>query len=140
MLRAAVRTIAAGGTRYQIFAFKYFLNLFNGCKLCFVKRFKILHKADVVLHLLHVAHAGENGHYARKACVQESINHFFGLFNINFLAVHRQPHHTESEIFLDFIHLGLLPFSSNMFIISHMDSKLNNADFLLLNDGFYDKV
>lgn len=29
MLRAAVRTIAAGGTRYQIFAFKYLLNLFD---------------------------------------------------------------------------------------------------------------
>lgn len=140
MLRAAVRTIAADGTRYRIFAFKYFLNLFNGCKLCFVKRFKILHKADVVLHLLHVAHAGENSHYARKACVQESINHFLGLFNINFFAVHRQSHQSKSEIFLDFIRLGLLPFSSNMFIISHMDSKSNNADFLLLNDGFYDKV
>lgn len=140
MLRAAVRTISAGGTRYQIFAFEYFLNLFNGRKLCFVKRFKILHKADVVLHLLHVAHAGENSHYARKACAQERINHFLGLFNINFFAVHRQSHHPKSEIFLDFIHLRLLPFSSNMFIISHMDSKLNNADFLLLNDGFYDKV
>ena len=49
-------------------------------------------------------------------------------------------HFRPIEIFLDFIHLRLLPSSSNMFIISHMDSKFNNADFLLLNDGFYDKV
>lgn len=68
MLRAAVDAIAASGTRYQILAFEYCLNLFYRLKLLFVKRLKVPHKSDIVLNLFHVAHAGKNHNYARKTC------------------------------------------------------------------------
>ena len=36
---------------------------------------------------------------------QKGIDHLLGLFNVDVLALHRQTHTAEPEIFLDFFHL-----------------------------------
>ena len=44
------------------------LHLLHRCQLPLIQRAEILHKRDVILHLGHVAHAGEHHHDPGKAC------------------------------------------------------------------------
>ena len=67
MLGTSVGAVAAGGTRDEVLAVEYLLHLLDGGKLLFVQRLEILHDGNVVLHLFHVAHAGEN-HHTGESC------------------------------------------------------------------------
>ena len=64
---AAVGAVAAGRAGDQVLALENLLHLFHRSQLGFVQRPEILHKGDVVLHLLHIAHAGQHHFNARKA-------------------------------------------------------------------------
>lgn len=67
LLRAAVYTIAAGCAGDQVLLAEDLHHLGNGRALGVVQRLKIPHKAEVILHLLHIAHAGQHHHDAGEA-------------------------------------------------------------------------
>ena len=60
LLRTSVRAVPAGRTGDQVHAVKNLLYLCDSSQLRLVQRLEILHVADVILHLLERAHAGEH--------------------------------------------------------------------------------
>ena len=60
LLRTSVRAVPAGCTGDQVHAVKNLLYLCDSSQLRLVQRLEILHVADVILHLLERAHAGEH--------------------------------------------------------------------------------
>lgn len=67
LLRAAVYTVAAGCAGDQVLLAEDLHHLGNGRALGFVQRLKVPHKAEVILHLLHIAHAGQHHHDTGEA-------------------------------------------------------------------------
>lgn len=67
VLRAAGSTIAAGRARNEIHALENLLHTLDGIHLPLIKEFKILHIAEIVLHLREIAHARKNHHNAGEA-------------------------------------------------------------------------
>ena len=67
MLRAAVGAVAAGRAGDQILLAEDLHHLGNGGTLGIVQRRKVLHIAQVVLHLLHAAHAGQHHQHTGEA-------------------------------------------------------------------------
>ena len=67
MLRAAVGAVAAGRAGDQILLAEDLHHLGNGGTLGIVQRRKVLHVAQVVLHLLHAAHAGQHHQHTGEA-------------------------------------------------------------------------
>ena len=67
VLRAAGSTIAAGRARNEIHALENLLHTLDGIHLPLIKEFKILHIAEIVLHLQEIAHARKNHHNAGEA-------------------------------------------------------------------------
>ncbi len=68
LLRTTGFTVAAGGTRDEVFPSEDSLYFCNGFPLCLIERLEVLHKAEIVFHLLKGAHAGKNHGYTFKAC------------------------------------------------------------------------
>lgn len=67
VLRAAGSTIAAGRARNEIHALENLLHTLDGIHLPLIKEFKILHIAEIVLHLREIAYARKNHHNAGEA-------------------------------------------------------------------------
>ena len=67
VLGTAVRAAAAGCAGDEVLAAENFLHLLNSGKFRFVQRLKIRHERNIVLHLLHAAHAGEHHQHAGEA-------------------------------------------------------------------------
>ena len=78
VLRANLRAVAARGARNQIHRMINCLHLFDRGALGFIQRLKILHKVQIVVHLIEIAHAGKRHHHAREArgesdCIAASV-------------------------------------------------------------------
>ena len=66
--RTTLCTVTASGAGNKILFLHYVADLLDGGMLCFAERLEILHVADVIVHLLHIAHTRKNHHYSVKAC------------------------------------------------------------------------
>lgn len=67
VLRAAVRAVAAGRAGDEVLAAEDPLHLLHRGQLLGAERAEVLHEGDVVLHLLHIAHAGEDHQHSGEA-------------------------------------------------------------------------
>ena len=67
MLRAAFGAVAAGRAGDQVLFMEDLLHPVHGGQLGIVQRRKVLHVAQVVLHLLHAAHAGQHHQHTGEA-------------------------------------------------------------------------
>ena len=135
VLGAAVRAVAAGCAGDEVLAVENFLHLFHCGALGLVEGLEVPHERDVVLHLFHVAHAGEHHHHAGEARDKaDGVAHGAAAVQVfkHGLCVLRQVHEVAA---LDGLHDddGLIEFAADLIALAALHRGIIVVDVVELD-------